>query len=68
MQEALGLTSNRVYYWRLLLEEYSPEITYIKGVDNTVANLLSRLEYDPKKTLNLLIPTRGFAIFNPTKS
>jgi len=34
-QEALGLTSDRVYHWRLILEEYGPEITYIKGVTNT---------------------------------
>ena len=54
MQEALGLTSDRVYRWRLLLEEYGPEITYIKGIDNTVADALSRLEYDPNKNLKRL--------------
>ena len=54
MQEALGLTSDRVYRWRLLLEEYGPEITYIKGIDNTVADALSRLEYDPNKNLKKL--------------
>jgi hypothetical protein len=27
--DALGLTSKRVYQWRLLLEEYAPEIIYI---------------------------------------
>ena len=48
-QEALGLTSDRVYRWRLILEEYGPEITYIKGVTNTVADALSRLEYDPSQ-------------------
>ena len=47
--KALGLTSDRVYRWRLLLEEYGPKIIYIKGVDNTVADALSRLEYDPDK-------------------
>ena len=54
MQECLGLTSDRVYRWRLLLEEYGPEITYIKGIDNTVADALSRLEYDPNKNLKKL--------------
>ncbi len=27
-RDALGLTSDRVYCWRLLLEEYAPEIIY----------------------------------------
>ena len=49
MQNALGMTSDRVYRWRLLLEEYGPEIEYIKGIDNTVADAMSRLEYDPNK-------------------
>ena len=35
MQDTLGLTCDRVYRWRLLLEEYSPEIVYIKGIHNT---------------------------------
>jgi hypothetical protein len=29
---ALGMTSDRVYQWRLLLEEYRPKIVYIKGI------------------------------------
>ncbi len=46
----LGLTSDRVTRWRilLLLEEYAPEIIYIKGIQNTVTDAISRLEYDPK--------------------
>jgi len=47
-RDALGLTSDRVHRWRLLLEEYAPEIVYIKGIYNTVADAISRLEYDPK--------------------
>ena len=50
-RDALGLTSDRVYRWRLLLEEYAPEIVYIKGVHNTVADAISRLEYDPSQNL-----------------
>ncbi len=46
-RDALGLTSDRVYRWRLLLEEYAPEIVYIKGVHNTVVDPISRLDYDP---------------------
>ncbi len=30
-----------------MLEEYRPEIVYIKGIHNTVADAISRLEYDP---------------------
>jgi hypothetical protein len=48
MRDALGLNSDRVYRWRLLLvEEYGPEIVYIKGIHNTVADALSRLEFGP---------------------
>jgi hypothetical protein len=30
------------------LEEYAPEIIYIKGIHNTVADAILQLEYDPK--------------------
>ena len=43
IRDALGLNSDRVYCWRLLLEEYGPEIIYIKGIHNTVADALSPL-------------------------
>ncbi len=42
-RDALGLTSDRVYRWQLLLEEYAPQIIYI-----TVADAVSRLDYDPQ--------------------
>ncbi len=38
MRDALGVTSDRMYQWRLLLEEYRPKIVYIKGIHNTVAD------------------------------
>ncbi len=47
-RDALGLISDRVYRWRLLLEEYAPEIIYIKGIHNTVADAILQIEYDPK--------------------
>jgi hypothetical protein len=47
MRDALGLTSDQVYQWRLLLEEYGPKIVYMKGIHNTVADAVLRLEYDP---------------------
>ncbi len=40
IQDALGLTSDQVYCWRLLLEEYGPTIVYIKGIPNTVVNAI----------------------------
>jgi hypothetical protein len=47
-RDSLGLTSDRVTRWRILLEEYAPEIIYIKGIHNTVTDAISRLDYDPK--------------------
>ncbi len=47
-REGLGLSSNRVTRWRLLLEEYDPKINYIKGIHNTVADTIFQLDYDPK--------------------
>jgi hypothetical protein len=66
IRDALGLTSDRVYRWRLLLEEYAPEIVYIKGIHNTVADAISRLEYnteinptDEQNFANLRLPSKG---------
>ncbi len=47
IRDALGMTLDHVYQWRLLLEEYRPKIAYIKGIHNTIADALSRLEYNP---------------------
>jgi hypothetical protein len=47
IRDALGMTSDRVYRWRLLLEKYGPKIVYIKGIHNIVVDAISRLEYDP---------------------
>jgi hypothetical protein len=47
IRDVLGMTSDSVYQWRLLLEKYGPKIVYIKGTHNTVADVISRLEYDP---------------------
>ncbi len=47
MRDAPGLTTDRVYQCRLLLEEYWPNIVYIEGIHNTVADAVLQLEYDP---------------------
>ena len=39
-----NFTSNRVHRWRLLIEEFGPDIRYIKGAANVVADALSRLD------------------------
>jgi len=36
--------TERVMHWRLLLEEFGPKLTYVKGANNIVADALSRLE------------------------
>jgi hypothetical protein len=37
------INSDRVMRWRLYIEEYSPNLCYIKGTKNVVADALSRL-------------------------
>ncbi len=39
-RDVQGLTSDRVYCWPLLLEEYAPEIIYIKEIHNTVVDTI----------------------------
>ena len=37
--------------WRLVLEEFVPELKYIKGENNVVADALSRLEISDKQEI-----------------
>jgi hypothetical protein len=41
IQDILRLTSDHVYQWRLLLEEFGLKIVFIKGTQNTVADAIS---------------------------
>ena len=59
-RDTLGESSDRVYRWRLLLEEYGPEIVYIKGINNTVADAISRLDYTPREVPKDAKSLRGF--------
>ena len=46
--------TERVMRWCLILEEFSPELKYIKGENNVVADALSPLEIsDNKEILNI---------------
>jgi len=39
-RDGLGLTSDRLARWRILLEEYAPEIIYINGIQNVKRYLI----------------------------
>ena len=41
--------SDRVMRWRLYIEEYSPDLHYVKGENNVVADALSRLDISETK-------------------
>ncbi len=45
-----NFNSDRVMRWRLYIEEYSPDLQYIKGKNNVVADALSRLEMTTSKS------------------
>ena len=42
------LASNRLIRWRMILEEYGPEVVHVKGVHNVVADAMSRLDIQTK--------------------
>ena len=46
-RDTLGMTSVWVYRWWLLIEEYGPHTMYIKGINNTVADAVIGLDYNP---------------------
>ena len=48
------LNTERVILWRLIIEEFGPELRYIKGENNVVADSLSHLEMsDNQEILNI---------------
>ena len=46
------LTSQKGLHWRLLVEEFGVAIKHIKGVNNSVADALSRLDFAPSLNKN----------------
>jgi hypothetical protein len=49
--------SDRVMRWRLFIEEYAPNLQYIKGVNNAVADALSRLPLTDDSTVEEALVT-----------
>ena len=45
--------TDRVMRWRLIIEEFSSELIYIKGQNNIIADALSRLDIGPPRTSDL---------------
>ena len=49
-----NFNTDRVMRWRLILEEYGPDLRYIQGEKNVVADALSRLEMTEDNPAQLL--------------
>ena len=58
-----NFNTERVMRWRLLLEEYGPELHYIKGENNIVADALSRLGMVKEPTTESLPPGEAAELF-----
>ena len=59
--------TERVLRWRMVLEEYGPELVYIKGPDNVVADALSRLDLllePPEAESNRTVDSKDSALNN----
>jgi len=52
------LKTDRVLRWRLLIEEFGANIEYIKGVNNVVADVLSRYPRSDTPVIPVSAPTR----------
>jgi hypothetical protein len=63
-----NITTERVMRWRLLLEEYGPDIKYIQGSKNIVADALSRLDLEDETTEKHANETQAFESFYVAKA
>ena len=59
--------SQRVMWWRLILEEFGPNIEHIAGVDSTIADTLSRHPSANIEDDNDFTDTEGESIDSPSK-
>ena len=55
-----NFNTERVMRWRLVLEEFGPELNYIKGENNIVTDALSRLDMDTDKEIFNLTEAAGY--------
>jgi transposase InsO family protein len=55
-----NFNTERVMRWRLVLEEFGPDLQYIKGERNIVADALSRLEIDDDQEIFNIAECFGF--------
>ena len=55
-----NFNTERVMRWRLVLEEFGPELNYIKGENNVVADALSRLDMDNNREILNLTEAAGY--------
>ena len=49
-----NFNTDRVMRWRLILEEYGPELRYIQGEQNIVADAISRIEMENQSSAQAL--------------
>ena len=56
-----NVRNRRVLRWRLLLEEYSPTLHYVKGEKNVVADALSRMPFTKDKDESMAMTDEVFA-------
>ena len=54
-----NFTTERVMHWRLILEEFGPELHYVKGENNVVADALSRLDMMSTEEFHDMFHTEG---------
>ena len=60
------IQSTRLLNWRLLIEEFAPTLTYVKGIDNTGSDFLSRYLLEEEKPTPWLRGPRCKGCYAPT--